>query len=141
MCVFFFQADDGIRDLVRYRGLGDVYEGEVVWGVSCVGVWVCGVSCGVCRVSVCRCVVCRVACVVCRCVGVSVCVVRGSCDGVAVCSGYDFETRLTMLSGASSPLCVYYTLYVIIACPPSISITTLFLVITALIYALSPLTL
>ena len=28
---FFFQAEDGIRDLVRSRGLGDVYkrQGEV----------------------------------------------------------------------------------------------------------------
>ena len=24
--VFFFQAEDGIRDLVRSRGLGDVYK-------------------------------------------------------------------------------------------------------------------
>ena len=31
--VFFFQAEDGIRDLVRSRGLGDVYKrqaGEVI---------------------------------------------------------------------------------------------------------------
>ncbi len=27
---FFFQAEDGIRELVRSRGLGDVYEGQVV---------------------------------------------------------------------------------------------------------------
>ena len=26
MCVFFCQAEDGIRDLVRSRGLGDVYK-------------------------------------------------------------------------------------------------------------------
>ena len=26
MCRFFFQAEDGIRDLVRSRGLGDVYK-------------------------------------------------------------------------------------------------------------------
>ena len=26
VCVFFFQAEDGIRDLVRSRGLGDVYK-------------------------------------------------------------------------------------------------------------------
>ncbi len=26
MCVFFFQAEDGIRYLVRSRGLGDVYK-------------------------------------------------------------------------------------------------------------------
>ena len=30
MCfVFFFQAEDGIRDLVRSRGLGDVYKRQV----------------------------------------------------------------------------------------------------------------
>ena len=34
-CVFFFQAEDGIRDLVRSRGLGDVYKRQVrsVWKV------------------------------------------------------------------------------------------------------------
>ena len=26
MILFFFQAEDGIRDLVRSRGLGDVYK-------------------------------------------------------------------------------------------------------------------
>ena len=26
--VFFFQAEDGIRDLVRSRGLGDVYKSQ-----------------------------------------------------------------------------------------------------------------
>ena len=26
VCCFFFQAEDGIRDLVRSRGLGDVYK-------------------------------------------------------------------------------------------------------------------
>ena len=26
ICLFFFQAEDGIRDLVRSRGLGDVYK-------------------------------------------------------------------------------------------------------------------
>ena len=26
MHIFFFQAEDGIRDLVRSRGLGDVYK-------------------------------------------------------------------------------------------------------------------
>ena len=30
--VFFFQAEDGIRDLVRSRGLGDVYKRQ---GVMC----------------------------------------------------------------------------------------------------------
>ena len=29
MCVFFCQAEDGIRDLVRSRGLGDVYKRQV----------------------------------------------------------------------------------------------------------------
>jgi len=29
MCSFFFQAEDGIRDLVRSRGLGDVYKRQV----------------------------------------------------------------------------------------------------------------
>ena len=28
---FFFQAEDGIRDLVRSRGLGDVYKRQVDW--------------------------------------------------------------------------------------------------------------
>ena len=27
--VFFFQAEDGIRDLVRSRGLGDVYKRQM----------------------------------------------------------------------------------------------------------------
>ena len=30
--VFFFQAEDGIRDLVRSRGLGDVYKRQIVGG-------------------------------------------------------------------------------------------------------------
>ena len=33
MCVhvfFFFQAEDGIRDLVRSRGLGDVYKRQLL---------------------------------------------------------------------------------------------------------------
>ena len=29
VCIFFFQAEDGIRDLVRSRGLGDVYKRQV----------------------------------------------------------------------------------------------------------------
>ena len=29
---FFFQAEDGIRDLVRSRGLGDVYKRQVSLG-------------------------------------------------------------------------------------------------------------
>ena len=33
--VFFFQAEDGIRDLVRSRGLGDVYKRQVyVWSIQ-----------------------------------------------------------------------------------------------------------
>ena len=34
ICVlfFFFQAEDGIRDLVRSRGLGDVYKRQVSGG-------------------------------------------------------------------------------------------------------------
>ena len=32
---FFFQAEDGIRDLVRSRGLGDVYKRQVtLWSYS-----------------------------------------------------------------------------------------------------------
>ena len=30
-CFFFFQAEDGIRDLVRSRGLGDVYKRQVAF--------------------------------------------------------------------------------------------------------------
>eukprot|EP00657_Telonema_sp_P-1_P010276 TRINITY_DN4626_c0_g1_i1.p1 TRINITY_DN4626_c0_g1~~TRINITY_DN4626_c0_g1_i1.p1 ORF type:complete len:167 (-),score=54.94 TRINITY_DN4626_c0_g1_i1:54-554(-) len=30
MCFFFFQAEDGIRDLVRSRGLGDVYKRQAM---------------------------------------------------------------------------------------------------------------
>ena len=30
--LFFFQAEDGIRDLVRSRGLGDVYKRQ---GIGC----------------------------------------------------------------------------------------------------------
>ena len=32
--IFFFQAEDGIRDLVRSRGLGDVYKRQVVTKTS-----------------------------------------------------------------------------------------------------------
>ena len=28
---FFFQAEDGIRDLVRSRGLGDVYKRQILY--------------------------------------------------------------------------------------------------------------
>ena len=31
-CIFFFfQAEDGIRDLVRSRGLGDVYKRQIMY--------------------------------------------------------------------------------------------------------------
>ena len=32
---FFFQAEDGIRDLVRSRGLGDVYKRQGLEGTDC----------------------------------------------------------------------------------------------------------
>ena len=32
---FFFQAEDGIRDLVRSRGLGDVYKRQAQHGHPC----------------------------------------------------------------------------------------------------------
>ena len=36
LCVFFFfQAEDGIRDLVRSRGLGDVYKRQILGGAYC----------------------------------------------------------------------------------------------------------
>ena len=36
LILFFFQAEDGIRDLVRSRGLGDVYKRQsfTAWGVA-----------------------------------------------------------------------------------------------------------
>ena len=37
LCVFFFQAEDGIRDLVRSRGLGDVYKRQAVQRVPHLG--------------------------------------------------------------------------------------------------------
>mgnify|MGYP003381651143 CR=1 FL=1 len=36
MSFFFFQAEDGIRDLVRSRGLGDVYKRQVHEGAAAV---------------------------------------------------------------------------------------------------------
>ena len=36
-CIFFFQAEDGIRDLVRSRGLGDVYKRQDLGPVGCWG--------------------------------------------------------------------------------------------------------
>ena len=38
MC-FFFQAEDGIRDLVRSRGLGDVYKRQGVEGHLVGAAW------------------------------------------------------------------------------------------------------
>ena len=32
---FFFQAEDGIRDLVRSRGLGDVYKRQRLLATCC----------------------------------------------------------------------------------------------------------
>ena len=32
--LFFFQAEDGIRDLVRSRGLGDVYKRQLYSSVA-----------------------------------------------------------------------------------------------------------
>ena len=34
---FFFQAEDGIRDLVRSRGLGDVYKRQDLEGIGWEG--------------------------------------------------------------------------------------------------------
>ena len=36
-CSFFFQAEDGIRDLVRSRGLGDVYKRQVDMPITLYG--------------------------------------------------------------------------------------------------------
>ena len=35
--LFFFQAEDGIRDLVRSRGLGDVYKRQQQDISKCIG--------------------------------------------------------------------------------------------------------
>jgi len=37
-CFFFFQAEDGIRDLVRSRGLGDVYKRQIDLGAAGVAI-------------------------------------------------------------------------------------------------------
>ena len=37
MYVFFFQAEDGIRDLVRSRGLGDVYKRQSQEFMAAIG--------------------------------------------------------------------------------------------------------
>mgnify|MGYP003380353101 CR=1 FL=1 len=36
---FFFQAEDGIRDLVRSRGLGDVYKRQGYAGAALAPEW------------------------------------------------------------------------------------------------------
>ena len=41
--VFFFQAEDGIRDLVRSRGLGDVYKRQLI-GVAITVAWAYSVA-------------------------------------------------------------------------------------------------
>ena len=33
-CCVFFQAEDGIRDLVRSRGLGDVYKRQLLMSTA-----------------------------------------------------------------------------------------------------------
>ncbi len=38
--IFFFQAEDGMRDLVRSRGLGEVYKGQDQWKEVEVGIQV-----------------------------------------------------------------------------------------------------
>ena len=35
LIIFFFQAEDGIRDLVRSRGLGDVYKRQGQYLATC----------------------------------------------------------------------------------------------------------
>ena len=42
--VFFFQAEDGIRDLVRSRGLGDVYKRQVQSGLLIIALIVMAVN-------------------------------------------------------------------------------------------------
>ena len=46
---FFFQAEDGIRDLVRSRGLGDVYKRQVPTGCGPAGCPQPGASASGCR--------------------------------------------------------------------------------------------
>ena len=50
--LFFFHAEDGIRDVVRSRGRGYVYKRQ---GCVCVGVCVCVRVCACVRVCVCVC--------------------------------------------------------------------------------------
>eukprot|EP00657_Telonema_sp_P-1_P006273 TRINITY_DN24560_c0_g1_i1.p1 TRINITY_DN24560_c0_g1~~TRINITY_DN24560_c0_g1_i1.p1 ORF type:complete len:144 (-),score=51.59 TRINITY_DN24560_c0_g1_i1:30-461(-) len=48
MSGFFFQAEDGIRDLVRSRGLGDVYKRQGIYSVQ--GHYLDARCCNECRV-------------------------------------------------------------------------------------------
>ena len=43
-CYFFFQAEDGIRDLVRSRGLGDVYKRQGLSQTMARLAWVTSVT-------------------------------------------------------------------------------------------------
>ena len=45
-CFFFFQAEDGIRDLVRSRGLGDVYKRQLADDVIVYPAHGAGSACG-----------------------------------------------------------------------------------------------
>ncbi len=36
--IFFFQAEDGIRDCLLSRGLGDVYKRQDYWGIINSGI-------------------------------------------------------------------------------------------------------
>ncbi len=101
VCVLdvFFQAEDGIRDLVRCRGLGDVYKRQVCVCV-CVSVCVCVCVC----VSVCVCLFVFWESV-CVCVWVFVCVrvcvfVSMLCVCVGVCAvAYTYLTLSTKRIG------------------------------------------
>ena len=46
MGCFFFQAEDGIRYLVRSRGLGDVYKRQTMGGAFIVPAWLAAVALG-----------------------------------------------------------------------------------------------
>ena len=72
--MFFFQEEDSIRDLVRSRGIGDVYKRRER-GCVCVCVCVCLSVCLCVFVCVCVCLCVAVCVRVCLCVGCG-CVVR-----------------------------------------------------------------
>ena len=42
---FFFQAEDGIRDLVRSRGLGDVYKRQAINSSLFLNKYIGGYNC------------------------------------------------------------------------------------------------